>query len=323
MNIKVLKVSLSLLLISLLSAGELVLANPIGVAATVQGKEISERKLQYSLDSYLRQQGTDIGVIRDPKRFKAEREKVLDVLISQELLWQAANKDKTIAGDEEINQALKQYQTQFDDEMSFEIKLQEGGYNKTTFQEYLKQQLSAQKWIQKFVSKDVTVSDSEVHEFYLKNEHQFREPEKIHARHILIQVKPQADKLDRESAMKVIADIKQQIDSGADFEALAKAKSQDSSATDGGDLGYFERGQMVKSFELAAFELTVGEVSGIVETPFGFHLIQLVERKPPVQYKEKDQAEKIRLYLWQQKYQRAVEEAVTRLKKGASIEKSS
>ena len=55
---------------------------------------------------------------------------------------------------------MNQYQAQFGDEISFEIKLQEGGYNKTTFQEYLKRQLSAQKWIQKFVTKDVTVSDS-------------------------------------------------------------------------------------------------------------------------------------------------------------------
>jgi len=312
----------SLLLISLLSAGNLALANPVGIAATVQGKEISERKLQNSIDSYIRQQGTDIGAIRDPRRFKIIREKVLDVLIAQELLWQSAKTDNTVADEEEVYQALKRYQAQFNDEISFEIKLQEGGYNKTTFDEYLKQQLSARKWIEKFVSKNVTVSDSEVHEFYLKNKQQFTEPEKIRARHILIQVKSNANNLERESAMKLIADIKQQIDSGASFEALAKENSQDSSAAGGGDLGYFERGQMVKPFEQAAFDLKPGEVSGIVETRFGFHLIQLVERKSPVQYEEKDLAEKIRLYLWREKYQRAVEEAVTRLKKGASIEKN-
>ena len=319
MNIKV---TLSLLLISLLSTGDLVLANPIGVAATVQGKEISERKLQYSIDSYMGQQGPGMSAISNPKRFKAIREKVLDVLIGQELLWQAAEKDKTIADDEEISRALKQYQAQFDDEISFEIKLQEGGYNKSTFQEYLKQQLSAQKWIQKFVLKDISVSESEIHEFYLENEQQFTAPEKIRARHILLQVKPQASDLERESAMKSLAEIKMEIDSGADFAALAKARSQDSSAADGGDLGFFERGQMVKPFEQAAFELTAGEVSGIVETRFGFHLIQLVERQPPVRYEEKDQAEEIRLYLLRQKYQHAVEDAVTSLKKGALIEKN-
>jgi len=320
MNIKV---TLSLLLISLLSAGDLVLATSIGVAATVQGKEISERKLQFSIDSYMGQQRSGIGAIRNPKRFKAIREKVLDVLIGQELLWQAAKKDKTIADDEEISRALKQYQAQFDDEISFEIKLQEGGYNKSRFQEYLKQQLSAQKWIQKFVLKDITVSESEIHEFYLENEPQFTAPEKIRARHILLQLKPQASDLERESAMKALAEIKMEIDSGADFAALAKARSQDSSAADGGDLGFFERGQMVKPFEQAAFDLTAGEVSGIVETRFGFHLIQLVERKPAVRYEEKDQAEEIRFYLLQQKYQHAVEDAVTRLKKDALIEKSS
>ena len=319
MNIKV---TLSLLLISLLST-DLVLATSIGVAATVQGKEISERKLQYSIDSYMGQQRSGIGAIRNPKRFKAIREKVLDVLIGQELLWQAAKKDKTIADDEEISRALKQYQAQFDDEISFEIKLQEGGYNKSRFQEYLKQQLSVQKWIQKFVLKDITVSESEIHEFYLENEQQFTAPEKIRARHILLQVKPQASDLERESAMKALAEIKMEIDSGADFAALAKARSQDSSAADGGDLGFFERGQMVKPFEQVAFDLTAGEVSGIVETRFGFHLIQLVERKPAVRYEEKDQAEEIRFYLLQQKYQHAVEDAVTRLKKGALIEKSS
>jgi len=86
--------------------------------------------------------------------------------------------------------------------------------------------------------------------------------------------------------------------------------------------GYFERGQMVKPFEKAAFSLAPGEVSEIIETRFGFHLIQLVDRKPPVQYEEKDLVEKIQPYLWQQKYQQAVQDAVTVLKEGALIEKS-
>ena len=315
------KCLLNILLVLLLSTGSVVHANKIGIAATVQGKDISEARLQNTIDSYLSQQGTNTAAIRDPRRFKAIREKVLDVLIGQELLWQAAYKDKTIAGDEEIGQAFKQYQAKFDDEISFDMKLQEGGYNKTTFQHNLKQQLSAQKWIEKFALKDVTVSDSEVHTFYQQNEQQFIEAEKIRARHILIKLKPEASNLERESAMKLLADIKLEIDSGASFEALAKQKSEDSSAANGGDLGYFERGQMVKPFEKAAFDLTPGEVSGVIETRFGFHLIQLVERKPPVQYEEKDQADKIRFYLWQQKYQHAVEDAVTRLKKEALIEK--
>ena len=314
---------LNTLLVLLLSTGFVAHANKIGIAATVQGEDISEARLQNSIDSYLQQQGTNIGAIRDPKRLKVVREQVLEVLIGQELLWQAAYKNKLIASDEEISQAYEQYQAQFDDEVSFNIKIQEGGYNKTTFQEYLKRQLSAQKWIQEFVAKEVIVDESEIHAFYLENQQQFTQPEKIRARHILIQVNPQAGNTEKENASRLLAGIKQEIDSGASFETLAREKSQDSSAEAGGDLGYFERGQMVKPFEKAAFSLAPGEVSEIIETRFGFHLIQLVDRKPSVQYEEKDLVEKIQPYLWQQKYQQAVQDAVTVLKEGALIEKSS
>jgi len=215
---------LNTLLVFLLSASFVVHASKIGIAATVQGEDISEVRLQNSIDSYLQQQGTNIGAIRDPKRFKAVREKVLDVLIGQELLWQAAYKNKLIASDEEISQAYKQYQAQFDDELSFNIKIQEGGYNKTTFQEYLKQQLSAQKWIQEFVAKDVIVDESEIHAFYLENQQQFIQPEKIRARHILIKVKPQAGNAEKEIASSLLANIKLEIDSGASFETLAKER---------------------------------------------------------------------------------------------------
>jgi len=310
----------SMLLLLLMSAGTVVNAAKFGVAATVGGEEISELKKKKTIDDYLQQKGTNVGSLRNPDRFKAIREQVLDVLIGQELLWQAAVKDNTIADDEEVDRAFKQYRAQFDSEISFDNKLQEGGYNQITFHENLKHQLSAQKWIQEFALKDVAVSDAEVHRFYLDNKQQFFEPEKIRARHILIKVEPGASDAARKAAFELLAGIRQEIGSGADFAALAKEKSQGPSATAGGDLGYFGRGQMVTPFENAAFALAPGEISGIVETRFGFHLILLVERKSPLQYEEKDQAENIRFYLLQQKHQRAVEDAVTRLKKGTLIE---
>lgn len=313
---------LNILLALLISAGPMVYAGKLDVAATVGDQEISQRKLQTAIDHYLQQQGTNIGAIRDPNRFKDIREKVLDVLIGQELLWQAAYKDNTIANDDEVKQALKQYQAQFDNEVTFDIKLQEGGYNKTTFAENLKHQLSAQKWLEEFVLQEVSVSDAEVHAFYLANKQQFSEPETIRARHILIKVEPGSSNEARENALELLKGIKQELDAGAEFETLAKAESQGPSAASGGDLGYFGRGKMVEPFENAAFELAPGEVSGIVETRFGFHLIQLVDRKSPVQTSEQDHAEKIRIYLWQQKSHRAVEDAVARLKSETLIEKS-
>lgn len=78
----------------------------------------------------------------------------------------------------------------------------------------------------------------------------------------------------KEVAAQLIADLKKELDGGADFAALAKANSDCPSSAQGGDLGAFGRGQMVKPFEDATYELPVGAVSGVVETPFGYHLIK-------------------------------------------------
>jgi len=311
---------LPFLVILLLSTGTSVYATEIGIAATVEGTKIQEKKLQTAIDNYLRQQGTNVGAIRDPKRFKEVRAKILDVLIGQELLWQAASRDNTLADDTEVDQAFKQYQAQFSDDVAFDLKLQEGGYNQTTFYDDLKRRISAQKWIDRFVKKNLAVSAAEVHSFYLENVQQFSKLEEIRARHILIKLESGASDEVRENAHARLTGIKQEIDKGGDFGTLATQKSEGPSAANGGDLGYFTRGQMVAPFEAAAFALAPGEVSGIVETRFGFHLIQLVDRKPPGQYAEKDVSEKIRSHLLQQKYQRALEEAVTRLKAAALVE---
>ena len=313
---------LSLLMLLLLSAATAVNASEIGTAATVEGTRISERQLQQAVDNYLQQQGTNVGAIRDPNRFREVRAKVLDVLIGQELLWQAASRDETVADDAEVDPVFRQYRAQFDGDAAFAAKLREGGYNQDSFFEDLRRRISAQKWIDKFVRDRLEVSADEVHAFYLENAQEFTQPEEIRARHILIKLESGAADEARENARVLLSGIRQKIVGGGDFATLAQQLSQGPSAANGGDLGYFSRGQMVAPFEEAAFALAPGEVSEIVETRFGLHLIKLEDRKPPVQYEEKDMSEKIHAYLMQQKYRRAVDEAVDRLKAEALIEKS-
>lgn len=97
--------------------------------------------------------------------------------------------------------------------------------------------------------------------------------DQIRAAHIL----RSTDRRGKEEALKEIEDLKGQIDGGADFGELAIANSDCPSGARGGDLGSFGRGAMVPEFDTAAFELEVGEVSGPVETDFGYHLIQRTE----------------------------------------------
>lgn len=305
----------------IMSTGQALSATKPGVAATVDGEEIPEQRLQNSIDAFVKSQGKDMSAKSDPNRLKSIRNEILDVLIDQELLWQAASKENIIVGDEELDRAFAQYQQQFKDEISFDNKLKEGGYNKTSFRETLKQKLSAQMWIQKFVLPEVAVSQEEIHEFYLQNKQQLVEPGQVRARHILIKANPDASEEEKNNAKAILTELIKQINDGADFAELAKLKSQGPSASRGGDLGFFGPGKMVKPFEAAAFSLKKGEISDIVQTRFGFHIIKCEDIKPGKPYEENEIAEKIDDLIWQQKSQFAVEDAINKLRKQASIEK--
>jgi len=127
--------------------------------------------------------------------------------------------------------------------------------------------------------------ETELREYYNKNKDRYTDPEKIHARHILI--RPDMKEKDRDAAKKAAVEkargLLKRIKAGEDFSRIAKENSGDpGSAKKGGDLGWFPRGVMMKAFEDAAFALKPGEVSGIVETPFGAHIIKLEGRKKAV-----------------------------------------
>jgi peptidyl-prolyl cis-trans isomerase D len=131
------------------------------------------------------------------------------------------------------------------------------------------------------VAESISIPDSQVQTFYSSHLDQYRTPERVHARHILLSItnKP------KDEVPKIQAkaeDLLKQIKGGADFADLAKKFSEDpGSAQKGGDLGWVSRGQMVKNFEDAVFSLKDNQISSVITTEYGFHIIQVLERQPP------------------------------------------
>lgn len=129
-------------------------------------------------------------------------------------------------------------------------------------------------------AKGVEVTDEEIQNYYQQNQIFFAVPEKRRARHILFKVKAGASAEDKAAKRQRAEEVLEQAKAGDDFAGLATIYSEDSSASKGGDLGFFGRGQMVKPFEDAVFAMQPGEISDIVETKFGYHIIKLEEIKP-------------------------------------------
>lgn len=130
------------------------------------------------------------------------------------------------------------------------------------------------------LAKDLTISKSDLDKAYEENIARYTKPEQRHARHILVKVDQQASEGARKAAREKIEAALKRIRSGEDFAKVAKEVSEDTTAAKGGDLGWFSRGAMVAPFEEAVFSMNPGEVSDIVETPFGFHIIKLEGIRP-------------------------------------------
>jgi peptidyl-prolyl cis-trans isomerase D len=128
----------------------------------------------------------------------------------------------------------------------------------------------------------VEVTEGEIAEFYeLEKDERFTEPERLRARHILVRLPPGADEAAKTAARTKADDLLAKLKAGGDFAALAKKSSEDpTTASKGGDLGTFARGKIETPFEDAAFALEPGQLSDLVETPRGFHIIKLEERLP-------------------------------------------
>lgn len=153
--------------------------------------------------------------------------------------------------------------------------------HKETYKEPEKRKFSMVLFKTDSFLKDVQVSDQEIKEYYNENKDKYHKEAEVKARHILFRVSEDAPEAEvakvKTEAQKVLDEAKQK---GADFAELAKKYSQGPSAPKGGDLGYFTRNQMVPSFAEAAFALKPGEISGLVRTPYGFHIIKLEDARP-------------------------------------------
>jgi len=155
---------------------------------------------------------------------------------------------------------------------------------------------------------DVSATDEDVKAFYEENQDKFATPEKVRARHILVE--------NEEEAKKIL----QEIRDGKPFEDAAKEYSTCPSKEEGGELGFFVKGQMVPEFENAAFALEVGSMSDPVKSQFGWHIIEMEEKQPSSVVPLEEATAEIKTMLTQQKQQEAFYKKLEELRKEYPVE---
>ncbi|HEX9916482.1 MAG TPA: peptidylprolyl isomerase [candidate division Zixibacteria bacterium] len=211
---------------------------------------------------------------------------ILGQMIKDKLILIQAEKDTSIKitseqVEEALNEQMKRLKERFASEEEFQAQLHKEGLTekelRKRYKKAINDQLLRDKLLSSKVSK-ISVSNKEVRDFYYNYQDSIPEqPEGVRLGHILIPIKTGPEIIDQ--LKKKAQSILEMAKKGEDFSELAKKYSDDPSSAQGGELGYFKRGDMVPSFERAAFALKPGEMSDVVETQFGFHIIKLEDKK--------------------------------------------
>ena len=179
----------------------------------------------------------------------------------------------------------------------------------------------AREYISYKVDKMINITDRDIQEYYKAHKDEYTVPEKVRARHILIRVPKDAPDAQKEEARKRAEELLQRLRAGENFEKLAKEYSEDPGTKDrGGDLGYFSRGRMVKPFEDTAFSLEPGQISDVVETRYGFHIIKVEDKKPAEVLPLERVRERIRKKLHEDFRKAKVKELIDRAMEEAGVE---
>ena len=288
------------------------------VAALVNGQPIIAAAVQGEIKGIL-------GRFQEQGRKPSEaemasiRETVLEKMVKLELLSQESKKAGIAVSSADIENELKGYKKGFPDDKAFAKALGAAGITEAELRKQISKNLAIQKFIDTKFKGKAQVTEQEAKDFYNNNQDKFKQPEMAHARHILITAKETEPKADKDRKRAKLVQIQKQLKGGADFAELAKQSSDCPSKERGGDLGFFPRGQMVKPFDQAVFKMMPGEVSDIVETEFGYHLIRLEEKKPAKTVSFDEAKAKINAYLTQEKVTANIEAFLAEAKGKATI----
>lgn len=246
---------------------------------------------------------------------------MLDQLVAFHILDQAARAQKIGVSDADVDAQVAAIRQGFPTEEAFMQGIAEQGLTLDLLKKQARTSIEVQKLIEVEVNAKVTVVDSDVLAFYQQNPDHFKEGETVHASHILITVPQNADAAQKAQARAKAEQTLKQAKSGADFAKLAKEQSQDpGTAPNGGDLGFFPKGQMTPTFEEAAFKLKDGAISDLVESPFGFHVIKVLGRRPPRTVPIEEAAPQIKDFLTQGQRQTRLQQFIEQSKAKTKID---
>jgi peptidyl-prolyl cis-trans isomerase SurA len=263
------------LLIPFPAAGK-VLDSVVGV---VDGEVITLSDVDEAMPRYGKANILDAGNPLDKEiKLRQARKEVLDMLIEERLLQRVAQRFDIKVEDAEVDNAIKQMQQGANvNEETMAKELAAQGFTLEGYRHFLMAQIRRARIIEAAIRPTVSMSEEKIREYYQNHKNNYLFPE-VRVSQILIRVPPEATPKDREQAKEKVETVLQGLRKGTPFEELASRYSDDTaSASSGGDLGFFKKGEMVPMLEAVVFSMKAGEVSEVIQSSQGFHILKVTD----------------------------------------------
>jgi peptidyl-prolyl cis-trans isomerase C len=289
------------------------------VVARVNGTDITRGELDKAIQSATSRMMMNGQAPQENQQSQMEKG-ALDELISEQLVIQKSAGIEVKNIEAQVDAKLAEIKKQFPNPEMFQEIMKSQGLDEATLRKKIAEGLRIEALIDRDVRSKITVTEADAHKFYDQNPEYFNQPAKVRASHILVMVPADADDKVKAEKKAAIDAARARVVGGEDFAKVAAEVSDCPSKKKGGDLDFFGAGQMVKPFEEAAFRLKEGEVSDVVTTQFGYHIIKKTgAQEATVTPFEKEQV-KITQFLSDQKSQEALPDYIKTLRAEAKVE---
>ena len=286
--------------------------------AIVNGTKIPYQSLEQKLN-FVKQRYASQGQQLNEQQLDSIKQDIAERMVEKELIYQKSQELGIEVDMDKVDSQINQFKKKFDDEKKYQQQLSQMGYTEDLLRSEIKQNMAIQKLIEEEIASKVALSDKELKKYYKSNTKEFATPAKVKARHILIKSQSDASESDQKEAKDKIEAAQKRLEDGEKFAKVAKDVSEGPSSKKGGDLGFFSKGRMVKGFEDAAFGLEPGEVSDVVKTRFGYHLIKVEDKKPASQKSFEEVKGNLKKKMKNERVKKEMDSYLKNLKKEADI----
>lgn len=290
------------------------------IVAVVNDEVITLSELNGAFDPYrAKLEAAYEGQARD-KALTEARETLLNRMIDALLMQQESRKTGIVVREEEVADAIKDILARSNlSQEDFRKGLAKEGTTLEAYRKEIRDQLMRMKLIRRDIKSRVAVTDEEIGEYYRKHREDYEGKESVRIKQILLPLPKEEDQAVREKLRADAGEIHRRLMNGEPFDKLSAKYSEGPAAATGGDIGYIERGMIIPEVEDVAFKLSLQQISGVIESSVGFHIVQVIDRRGAGIKGIESVREEIREKIDREKMEKKFEEWLEALRKKSNI----